>query len=76
MNDHISEILKLTLNEKGSFYRTMIRMEDNLIQDFKYINRLNHTVVRLHDSVIMYNTPYNQNLTTGIGNYKFEITKF
>lgn len=75
-NDQVSEILKLTLNEKGSFYRTMTRMEDKLIQDFKYINRLDHTAVRLHDAVIMYNTPDNQNLTTEIGNYKFKITKF
>lgn len=73
--EQVSTIIKLTLNEKGSFYRTMTKMEDELIRNFKYINRLDHTAVRLHDAVIMFNTPNNQNLTNEIGNFKFEIKK-
>jgi hypothetical protein len=73
--EQVTEIVKLTSKEKGSFYRKMTIMEDNLIDKFKHINRLDHTAVRLHDAVIMYNTPDNQNLTTEIDNYKFELKK-
>lgn len=75
-NEQVTEIVRLTTKEKGSFYRKMTNMEDNLIDKFKHINRLDHTAVRLHDAVIMYDTPDNQNLTLEIDNYKFEMKKF
>lgn len=71
--DQVSKIIELTLKEKGSFYKTMTKMEDNLIEEFKYINRLDYTAVRLHDAIIIYNTPEFQNLTPVIGNYEFNI---
>ena len=71
--DQVSKIIELTLAEKGSFYKTMTKMEDNLIEDFKYINRLDYTAVRLHDAIIIYNTPEFQNLTPVIGEYEFDI---
>lgn len=71
--DQVSKIIELTLAEKGSFYKTMTKMEDNLIEDFKYINRLDYTAVRLHDAIIIYNTPEFQNLTPVIGKYEFDI---
>ncbi len=69
----VTKIIELTLKEKGSFYKTMTKMEDNLIETFKHINRLENNVVRLHDAIIIYNTPQFQNLTSVIGNYKFDI---
>lgn len=71
--EQVSKIIELTLKEKGSFYKTMTKMEDNLIEDFKYINRLDYTAVRLHDAIIIYNTPEFQNLTPVIGKYEFDI---
>jgi hypothetical protein len=71
--EQVSKIIALTLKEKGSFYKTMTKMEDNLIEEFKYINRLDYTAVRLHDAIIIYNTPEFQNLTSVIGKYEFEI---
>ncbi|WP_264511619.1 hypothetical protein [Flavobacterium sp. N1719] len=71
--DQVAKIIELTLAEKGSFYKTMTKMEDNLIEDFKYINRLDYTAVRLHDAIIIYNTPEFQNLTSVIGKYEFDI---
>lgn len=71
--EQVTKIIALTLKEKGSFYKTMTKMEDNLIEEFKYINRLDYTAVRLHDAIIIYNTPEFQNLTSVIGKYEFEI---
>ena len=73
-DEQVAKIIELTLKEKGSFYKKMTNMEDNLIEEFKYINRLDHTAVRLHDAIIIYNTPEFQNLTSVIGNYEFDIT--
>lgn len=71
--EQVIKILALTLSEKGSFYRKMTKMEDSLIEEFKYINRLDITAVRLHDATIIYNTPQYQSLTSVIGKYEFEI---
>lgn len=72
-NDEVVKIIDLTLKEKGSFYKIMTKMEDNLIEEFKHVNRLDYTALRLHDAIIIYNTPEFQNLTSVIGNYKFDI---
>lgn len=71
--EQVAKIIELTLKEKGCFYRTMTKMEDWCIEEFKYINRLDCTAVRLHDAIIIYNTPEFQNLTSVIGKYEFEI---
>jgi hypothetical protein len=71
--EQVSNIIALTLKEKGSFYKIMTKMEDSLIEEFKYINRLDYTAVRLHDAIIIYNTPEFQNLTPVIGKYEFDI---
>lgn len=68
----ISKVLDLTLKERGSFYRRMTQMEDQLIYDFKTINGLDNNVVRLHDAMLMLNLPKNRNLLTDIGSFKFE----
>lgn len=73
-DEQVDKIIELTLKEKGSFYKIMTNMEDNLIEEFKHINRLDNTAVRLHDAIIMYNTPEFQNLTSEIDKYEFEIT--
>lgn len=71
--EQVSKIIELTLKEKGSFYKIMTKMEDSLIEEFKYINRLDYTAVRLHDAIIIYNTPEFQNLTPVVGGYEFDI---
>ncbi|OYU83293.1 MAG: hypothetical protein CFE24_11930 [Flavobacterium sp. BFFFF2] len=71
--EQVSKIIELTLKEKGGFYKTMTKMEDRLIEEFKHINRLDFTAVRLHDAIIIYNTPEFQNLTPVIEKYEFDI---
>lgn len=71
-NEQVTKIMDLTLKERGSFYKRMTKMEDNLIYDFKTRNRLDNNVIRLHDAILVYNLPTSRNLITDIGRYNFE----
>ena len=71
--DQIKEILKLTSKEKGGFYREMTKNEEQVIKDFKVLNRLDENAIRLHDAIFLPNLPKYQNLQSKFGNCEFEI---
>lgn len=70
--EQVTKIMNLTLKERGSFYKKMTEMEDQLIYDFKTHNRLDNNVIRLHDAILVYNLPQYRNLVTNYGPYTFE----
>ena len=71
--EQVDKIVSLTTKEKGSFYREMTKMEDKVILEFKEMNRLDETAIRLHDAILIPNLPTFQNLNTKIGKCEFEI---
>ena len=71
-NEQVTKIMDLTLKKRGSFYKRMTQMEDQLIYDFKTNNRLDNNVIRLHDAILVYNLPSKRNLYTDFGRYNFE----
>lgn len=71
--EQVERILEITTKEKGSFYREMTKKEDIVIRDFKELNRLNESAIRLHDAIFIPNLPKYRNLTTRIGKVEFEI---
>jgi len=70
--DKADKLASITTKDKGGFYRTMTVIEEKVINQYKHENRLDKAV-RLHDALIVYNTPNHQLLSTKIGNYNFEI---
>ena len=71
--EQVENILSITSNEKGSFYRAMTIKEENIIHAFKDINKLDETAVRLHDAILIFDIPKNQNLVKKIGKCEFDI---
>lgn len=72
-NEQIKQILNITSKEKGGFYREMTKKEEQVIKDFKDLNRLDENAIRLHDAIFLPNLPKYQNLNSKIGDCKFEI---
>jgi len=71
--EQVENILSITSKEKGSFYRAMTIKEENIIHAFKDINKLDETAVRLHDAILIFDIPKNQNLVKKIGKCEFDI---
>ena len=71
--EQVEKILSITTKEKGSFYREMTKKEEDIIRDFKEMNRLDETAIRLHDAIFIPNLPKYRNLTSKIGRCEFEI---
>ena len=51
----------------------MTKREEQVINDFKVLNRLDKDAIRLHDAIFLPNLPKYQNLHSTIGNFEFEI---
>jgi len=50
----------------------MTKKEENVIREFKEMNRLDETAIRLHDAIFIPNLPKYQNLITKFGKCEFE----
>jgi hypothetical protein len=70
--DKAENLANITTKEKGSFYRTMTVIEERVVNQYKYLNRLQNPI-RLHDALLVYNTPNHHNLDDTMGIYNFEI---
>lgn len=49
--DQVKKIVILVTVDKGSFYRSMTKKEEEIIKKFKYMNELGPTAIRCHDAL-------------------------